>query len=95
MTSVGQEQRFLGAGTRTAGERQNLTQRVAAAAAGLREADGRLLQLCPGRRGRRVGVLPAIAFTRFLGLKPKQSDIDQHWETQELAEAALLQSSKK
>lgn len=95
MTSVGREQRFLGTGTRTAGERQNLTQRVAAAAAGLSEADGRLLQLCPGRRGRRVGVLPAIAFTRFLGLKPKQRDIDQRWETQELSEATLLQKQQE
>jgi len=74
-----------------AGERQKLTQRVAAAAAGLGEADDRLLQLCPGRRGRRVGVLPSIAFTGFLSLKAKQRGIDQQRKKQELAETAVFQ----
>lgn len=77
LTLASQEWRLLGISTWIAGERQKLTQRMAAAAAGFSEADNRVLQLCPGGRGRRVGVLPAIAFTGFLSLKSKQRGIDQ------------------
>lgn len=49
-----------------------LTEGVAAAPAGLREADDDLLQVGSGGRGRGIGVFPAIALTRFLCLKNKQ-----------------------
>ena len=54
----------------TAGPRgAGLTEGVAAAPAGLRQADDDLLQVGSGGSGRRIGVFPAIAFTRFLCLK--------------------------
>lgn len=61
-------------GRRRSARGAGLTEGVAAAPAGLREADDDLLQVGSGGRGRRIGVFPAIALTRFLCLKNKQRE---------------------
>lgn len=58
-------------GTQLVPRGAGLTEGVAAAPAGLRQADDDLLQVGSGGSGRRIGVFPAIAFTRFLCLKSK------------------------